>query len=57
MSPEKKVLIADDSPVVLNALDTLGESTKGVRIANSALVLAEDVQPLFSLRVSVIAAF
>ena len=43
-------------PRVLKVFVTLGESTKSVRIANSAGVLAEDVQPLFSLRVSVIAA-
>jgi TldD protein len=35
---------------------SLGEETKHVRIANSAGVLAEDAQPLFSIRVSVIAA-
>jgi TldD protein len=35
---------------------TLADETKHVRIANSAGVLAEDVQPLFSIRVSVIAA-
>jgi TldD protein len=43
-------------PRVEKVFVTLGESTKQVRIANSAGVLAEDVQPLFSLRVSVIAA-
>jgi TldD protein len=35
---------------------TLADETKHVRIANSAGVLTEDVQPLFSIRVSVIAA-
>ena len=35
---------------------SLSDETKQVRIANSAGVLAEDVQPLFSIRVSVIAA-
>ena len=34
----------------------IAEEVKHVRIANSAGVLAEDVQPLFSIRVSVIAA-
>ena len=43
-------------PRVEKVFVTLGESTKTVRIANSAGVLAEDVQPLFSMRVSVIAA-
>ena len=43
-------------PRVEKVFVTLGESTKTLRIANSAGVLAEDVQPLFSLRVSVIAA-
>jgi len=43
-------------PRVEKVFVTLGESTKLVRIASSAGVLAEDVQPLFSLRVSVIAA-
>jgi TldD protein len=35
---------------------TLSDETKHVRIANSVGVLVEDVQPLFSIRVSVIAA-
>jgi len=43
-------------PRVEKVIVTLAEETKGVRIANSAGVLAEDVQPLFSIRVSVIAA-
>jgi len=43
-------------PRVDKVIATLGEETRGVRIANSAGVLAEDVQPLFSIRVSVIAA-
>jgi TldD protein len=43
-------------PRVDKVIVTLAEETKQVRIANSAGVLAEDVQPLFSIRVSVIAA-
>ena len=43
-------------PRVDKVIVTLAEETKHVRIANSAGVLAEDVQPLFSIRVSVIAA-
>jgi TldD protein len=43
-------------PRVDKVIVSLGEETRGVRIANSAGVLAEDVQPLFSIRVSVIAA-
>src|SRR5947207_9295914 len=35
---------------------TLADETKKVRIANSAGVLVEDTQPLFSIRVSVIAS-
>jgi len=35
---------------------SLGEETRQVRIANSLGLLVEDVQPLFSLRVSVIAS-
>jgi TldD protein len=35
---------------------SLGEETKRVRIASSTGVLVEDVQPLFSIRVSVIAS-
>jgi TldD protein len=34
---------------------SLGEQTRRLRIANSAGVLVEDVQPLFSIRVNVIA--
>ncbi|HEY3121652.1 MAG TPA: metalloprotease TldD [Vicinamibacteria bacterium] len=43
-------------PRIDKVIATLGEETRHVRIANSAGVLAEDVQPLFSIRVSVIAA-
>jgi TldD protein len=43
-------------PRVDKVIVALAEETKHVRIANSAGVLAEDVQPLFSIRVSVIAA-
>jgi TldD protein len=43
-------------PRVEKVIVSLAEETKHVRIANSAGVLAEDVQPLFSIRVSVIAA-
>jgi len=43
-------------PRVDKVIATLAEETKHVRIANSAGVLAEDVQPLFSIRVSVIAS-
>src|SRR5512137_739792 len=35
---------------------SLGEQTRRLRIANSAGVLVEDVQPLFSIRVNVIAS-
>jgi TldD protein len=35
---------------------SLGEQTRRVRIANSAGVLVEDVQPLFSIRINVIAS-
>jgi TldD protein len=42
-------------PRVDRVIATLGEEVKQVRIANSAGVLVEDVQPLFSIRVSVIA--
>jgi len=43
-------------PRIEKVIATLGEEVKHVRIANSAGVLAEDVQPLFSIRVSAIAA-
>jgi TldD protein len=43
-------------PRVEKVIVSLAEQTRSVRIANSAGTLAEDVQPLFSLRVSVIAA-
>ena len=43
-------------PRIDKVIVTLAEETKHVRIANSAGVLVEDVQPLFSIRVSVIAA-
>jgi TldD protein len=42
-------------PRVDRVIVTLADETKHVRIANSAGVLAEDVQPLFSIRVSAIA--
>ncbi|MGH9888965.1 MAG: TldD/PmbA family protein, partial [bacterium] len=42
-------------PRVEKAIVTLADETKQVRIANSLGVLVEDVQPLFSIRVSVIA--
>jgi len=43
-------------PRVEKVVASLAEETKGVRIASSAGVLVEDVQPLFSIRVSVIAS-
>jgi TldD protein len=43
-------------PRVDKVIVSLGEETKLLRIANSAGVLVEDAQPLFSIRVSVIAA-
>src|SRR5437667_2164965 len=43
-------------PRVDKVIVTLSQETRQVRIANSAGVLAEDVQPLFSIRVSVIAS-
>ncbi len=43
-------------PRVDRVIATLSEEVKQVRIANSAGVLVEDVQPLFSIRVSVIAS-
>jgi TldD protein len=43
-------------PRVDKVVVTLADETKQVRIANSAGVLAEDTQPLFSIRVSVIAS-
>ena len=43
-------------PRVDKVIVSLSDETKRVRIANSAGVLVEDVQPLFSIRVSVIAA-
>jgi TldD protein len=42
-------------PRVEKVIVSLADETKRVRIANSMGVLAEDVQPLFSIRVSVIA--
>jgi TldD protein len=42
-------------PRIEKVVATLSDETKQVRIANSLGVLAEDVQPLFSIRVSVIA--
>ena len=43
-------------PRVDKVIVTLSDETKQVRIANSVGILTEDVQPLFSIRVSVIAA-
>jgi TldD protein len=43
-------------PRIDKVIVSLGEETKHVRIANSVGVLVEDFQPLFSIRVSVIAA-
>jgi TldD protein len=43
-------------PRVEKVIVTLGEETRRLRIANSAGVLVEDAQPLFSIRVSVIAS-
>ena len=43
-------------PRIDKVIVSLSDETKRVRIANSAGVLVEDVQPLFSIRVSVIAA-
>jgi TldD protein len=43
-------------PRVEKVTATLGEEVKRVRIANSAGVLVEDTQPLFSIRVSAIAS-
>jgi TldD protein len=43
-------------PRVEKVIASLGEQTRRVRIANSLGVLVEDVQPLFSIRVSAIAA-
>jgi TldD protein len=43
-------------PRVEKVIASLADQTRHVRIANSAGILAEDVQPLFSIRVSVIAS-
>ncbi len=43
-------------PAVERVIVTLSEETRRVRVASSAGVLAEDVRPLFSMRVSVIAS-
>jgi TldD protein len=43
-------------PRIDKVIVSLADETRQVRIANSAGTLAEDVQPLFSIRVSVIAA-
>ena len=43
-------------PRIEKVIVSLSDETKHVRIANSAGVLVEDVQPLFSIRVSAIAA-
>src|SRR2546427_11342997 len=42
-------------PRIEKVIVSLGEETRSLRIANSAGGLVEDVQPLFSIRVSVIA--
>jgi TldD protein len=42
-------------PRIEKVVVSLGDETKRLRIANSAGVLVEDVQPLFSIRVSAIA--
>ncbi len=41
---------------VEKVIASLGEQTRRIRVANSAGVLVEDVQPLFSIRVNVIAS-
>ena len=41
---------------VEKVIASLGEQTRRIRVANSVGVLAEDVQPLFSIRVHVIAS-
>jgi TldD protein len=43
-------------PRIDKTIATLADETKQVRIANSVGVLVEDVQPLFSIRVTVIAS-
>lgn len=43
-------------PRVEKVIASLAEETRRIRIANSAGLLVEDVQPLFSMRVSVIAS-
>src|SRR5512139_131151 len=43
-------------PRIEKVVASLAEETREVRIANSAGVLVEDVQPLFSIRVNTIAA-
>jgi len=43
-------------PRIEKVIASLADGTKRVRIANSAGVLVEDVQPLFSIRVTVIAS-
>jgi len=43
-------------PRIEKVIVSLADETRQVRIANSAGILAEDVQPLFSIRVSVIAS-
>jgi TldD protein len=43
-------------PRIEKVIASLGEQTRRIRVANSAGVLAEDVQPLFSIRVHVIAS-
>ena len=43
-------------PRIEKVIASLGEQTRRIRVANSAGILAEDVQPLFSIRVHVIAS-
>jgi TldD protein len=45
-----------EDPAVERVIVTLSEETRRIRVASSAGLLAEDVRPLFSLRVSAIAA-
>jgi TldD protein len=45
----------DFDPAIEKVIVSLSEETKRIRIASSAGVLVEDVQPLFSIRVSAIA--
>src|SRR5512138_2148076 len=43
-------------PRIEKVIASLGEQTRRIRVANSAGILVEDVQPLFSIRVNVIAS-